>query len=88
MLNSRRMSPETEMDAIVLVPFLIWGVFVLFSLMASVFWLWMLVDCAMNEPGDSDDKIVWVLIILFTSVIGALVYFLVRRPQRLKNEAS
>ena len=36
----------------------------------------------MQEPSEGNDKIVWVLIILFANVIGALVYYFVRRPQR------
>jgi hypothetical protein len=42
----------------------------------------MLVDCATKEPNQGNDKIVWILIIIFTGIIGALVYFLVRRPQK------
>lgn len=49
---------------------------------ATVFWVWMLIDCAMQEPSEGNDKVVWVLIILFANVIGALVYYFVRRPQR------
>ncbi len=46
------------------------------------FWIWMLVDCLSNEPSMGNDKLIWALVILFGSGIGALVYFLVRRPQR------
>ncbi len=52
------------------------------ALLGTVFWVWMLVDCAMHEPTEGSDKIVWVLIILFTHFIGAAIYFLVRRPRR------
>jgi len=54
----------------------------LLGLLATIFWVWMLIDCAMNEPSEGTDKIVWILIILFTHVIGAAIYFLVRRPRR------
>ena len=47
-------------------------------------WIWMLVDCATKEPSDGNDKIIWMLVILFTHLIGALVYFFVRRPQRIR----
>nr|WP_245527585.1 PLD nuclease N-terminal domain-containing protein [Methanosalsum zhilinae] len=48
----------------------------------TIFWIWMLVDCALNEPSEGNDKLVWVVIIVFTHLIGALIYFLIRRPQR------
>jgi hypothetical protein len=48
------------------------------------FWLWMLVDCATNDGLHGNDKIIWVLIILFTHFIGALIYLFVARPKRLQ----
>jgi hypothetical protein len=53
-------------------------------LLATVFWVWMLVDCATKEPSQGNDKIIWILVIIFTHWIGALIYYLVRRPERKK----
>ncbi len=52
------------------------------GLLGTIFWIWMLVDCAINEPSEGNDKIIWILIILFTHVIGALLYLLFRRSRR------
>ena len=60
------------------------GVFVL-SLLAVVFWIWMLIDCATKEPSEGNEKIVWSLIIVFLQAIGALIYFFVRRPTRIRE---
>jgi cytochrome bd-type quinol oxidase subunit 2 len=46
------------------------------------FWIWMIVDCATKEPSEGNDKVVWIVIIVFAQIIGALIYFFVRRPQR------
>ena len=54
----------------------------LIGILGTIFWIWMLVDCAMNESSNGNDKIVWVIIILFTHVLGALLYFAFRRPRR------
>jgi hypothetical protein len=48
----------------------------------TVLWIWMLIDCAVNEPSEGSDKIVWILVILFTHLLGALIYLLARRPER------
>ena len=48
----------------------------------TVFWIWALLDCARNEPANDNDKIVWILIILLLPWLGALLYAIVRRPQR------
>jgi len=50
----------------------------------SIFWIWALVDCAMKEPGDSNDKVIWILVIVFTHFLGALLYVLIRRPERIR----
>lgn len=52
------------------------------------FWAWMLVDCIRNEPREGHDRLLWVLVIVFTKVIGALIYFFVRRPERLRAQSA
>ena len=52
------------------------------GLLTAAFWIWMLIDCVMHESDEGNDKLVWVLIIIFTQLIGALIYFFVRRRQR------
>jgi cytochrome c oxidase assembly factor CtaG len=53
----------------------------LIFLAALVFWIRMLIDCAKNEA-EGTEKIVWIIVIIFTGIIGALIYHFVRRPQR------
>ncbi|HEY2328626.1 MAG TPA: PLD nuclease N-terminal domain-containing protein [Verrucomicrobiae bacterium] len=55
-------------------------VFLLF-LLGLVFWVWMLIDCASNEK-EGSTKIAWLLIILFVVVIGAPLYFFLRKMPR------
>ena len=60
--------------------FLIGG---LFSLLYFAFSIFTLVDCAQNEPSEGNTKIIWILIIIFGMGVGPLIYFLVRRPERV-----
>lgn len=53
------------------------------SLLGTIFWIWMIVDCATKESSEGNDKVIWILIILFTHIIGALIYFFARRPTRI-----
>jgi hypothetical protein len=55
------------------------------GLITTVFWIWMIVDCAMHEPSEGNDKIVWILVLIFTQVLGALIYLVVRRPERIRR---
>lgn len=66
----------------------IFGAVLFLTLMAvaiggTVFWVWALVDCATKEPATGNDKVIWILVIVFTHLLGALIYYLVRRPQRI-----
>jgi len=50
---------------------------------ATVFWVLMIIECATKEPTGGNDKLIWIVIIIFTHWIGALIYYFVRRPQRM-----
>lgn len=50
---------------------------------AIVFWILMLVDSATRKFKQSNEQLVWVLIIIFTGLIGALIYyFIVKKPNK------
>jgi len=60
--------------------------FVGLGIVATAFWIWMLVDALMNEP-TTNEKILWVLVIVFLHVLGALIYFFIRRQGRRRSLA-
>jgi len=53
-------------------------------ILATIFWIWVLVDCLTKEPSTGNDKVAWTLFILLVPFIGALIYYFVRRPERVK----
>jgi prolipoprotein diacylglyceryltransferase len=59
--------------------------FGLIALFGFVFWIWMLVDCATKESDQGNTKIVWIIIIVFTNLVGAVLYFFVQRQRRLQR---
>jgi hypothetical protein len=50
-----------------------------------VFWIWMIVEVATKEPAAEPNKIVWLLVVIFLHWVGALIYYLVRRPERIRT---
>jgi len=50
--------------------------------------IWVLIDCARHEPRKGNDRIVWVLIIALTHLVGALIYFFARRPERIREHGA
>ena len=63
--------------------FFFFGVIVI-GILGTLFWIWMLIDCASKEPSQGNDKVIWILIIIFTHFIGALIYYFIRRPERIR----
>lgn len=49
----------------------------LIAILFFVMWIIMLVDAATRKFKGESDKVVWVLIIVFLGLIGALVYYFV-----------
>ncbi|MCZ7384944.1 MAG: PLDc N-terminal domain-containing protein [Candidatus Methanoperedens sp.] len=61
------------------------AVLIIAAALLFVFWLWMLIDCLKRlddkfATGGNNAKLIWVLVIIFTGLIGALIYyFLIKR---------
>jgi hypothetical protein len=64
---------EWAIPAFILVFFTVLTLVVLMS----AFWIWMIIDCAKRNFKKDNDKIVWILILIFTGVIGAIIYYFV-----------
>jgi hypothetical protein len=59
------------------------GLFSIIFIGILAFWIWALVDC-IKVPDDSmyqaGNKLIWVLVIVFLHVIGAIIYLVAGRP--------
>ena len=55
------------------------------ALGSFLFWLWALIDCLTREPAAGNKKLIWVLVIVFLYILGALSYVFVRRPERARE---
>ncbi len=50
---------------------------------ASIFWIWALIDCATSRNLQPTEKVVWLLVIFFLHLLGAIVYAVAGRTRRL-----
>jgi threonine/homoserine/homoserine lactone efflux protein len=41
------------------------------------FMIYMIVDCALRKFDKDSQKIIWIIVIVFTSVLGAIIYYYV-----------
>lgn len=60
------------------------GIILIFGILGSIFWIWMLIDCLTKEPDEGNSKLVWVIVIFFLHFVGAALYYFVRRPERMR----
>jgi len=69
--------------------FFMFLIFILVGLLAAllplallVFWIWMLVDCVSNKNLPDIQRVIWILLMVTTNIIGALIYFFVGRSPK------
>jgi hypothetical protein len=48
------------------------------AIAATLFWVWMLID-VLTSRRETNEKILWFLVVFFLHFIGAIIYFAVAR---------
>ncbi|MFA4930545.1 MAG: PLDc N-terminal domain-containing protein [Patescibacteria group bacterium] len=79
---------------LVFLPFLlfwiIWlGMYLLIFAIAvggTIFWVIMLVDLAQRDFKNKDDQVVWLLVVVLTHWVGALIYYFMGRKLGKKRQ--
>lgn len=61
------------------IPEIVFILALLLGIVATVFWIKMIIDCATREK--DPDRLIWIIIIVFTHFIGAAIYYFVQRPK-------
>lgn len=52
------------------------------ALLATAFWIWMLISAIQNKGLNEGEKIAWVLVIALLHLLGAIIYFFVGHSKR------
>jgi len=58
------------------------AVFFIIGIAGLVFWIMMLVDCIKRNFEKPNEKIIWLLVIIFCSILGAVIYWFVVKNKR------
>ncbi len=56
------------------------------TMLALLFWMWTIYDCATKETAAGDEKNIWLFILIFVPLLGSIVYYLVRIPNREQEQ--
>jgi len=54
----------------------------IFGLLLIIFWLWALIDILRNDFEDNFIKLIWLLVVFFLSILGALLYYFIGQKQK------
>jgi len=52
---------------------------ILLSIISLIIWVWALIDAIRNPRLNDNERILWVIVILFTHCLGALLYVCIGR---------
>ena len=62
---------------------IVWFSLIILGILGFVLWVLMIIDVAKRKFKQENDKIMWILIIALTGVIGALIYyFMIKKPNK------
>jgi hypothetical protein len=51
------------------------------GLLATIFWIWMLIHALTNKGIGGGEKVAWVLVIIFVPFLGSIIYFFLGKPK-------
>ncbi|PIN77998.1 hypothetical protein COV15_00650 [Candidatus Woesearchaeota archaeon CG10_big_fil_rev_8_21_14_0_10_34_12] len=63
------------MNSLMFVPFMFVFVLLAVAIAVFVFWIVMLVDALQRRFKGKNEKLLWVLVLIFASWIGAIIYY-------------
>ena len=53
---------------------------------SMVFWIFMIVDCAKRDFKSDNDKVVWIILLAMTHVLGATIYyFVIKKKDKIQK---
>ncbi len=60
----------------------------LFWIASLILWIGAFIDILRSDFRGGSDKIVWLLVVVFLPLFGAILYFAIGRKQRVDNRVS
>lgn len=64
----------------------LWLFIMLVAFGGTILWIWALIDVAKREFKNKDDKTLWILIVVLTGLIGAIIYYFMIYKKYQKND--
>ena len=65
-----------------------WQIIILILLLLSIIPTLIALIDILKSKFEGNDKIIWVLVVLFFNLIGVILYFVIGSKQKIKNNVS
>ncbi len=62
-----------------------WLLVMLIWAIPLILWIWAIIDIIKSDFKDQTMKIVWLLVVIFLSLLGMILYFAIGRGMRIKK---
>lgn len=56
---------------------------IIVGLVLIFFWIWALIDILKSDFEDNIMKLIWLLVVFFLSILGAILYYFIGRKQKV-----
>jgi len=56
---------------------------IILGLIFIIFWVWALIDILKSDFEDNTIKLIWLLVVFFLSLLGAILYYFIGQKQKI-----
>ncbi len=57
------------------------------TLLVGIFWVWMIVDATKKKFKKKRNKVIWLLVIILTGIVGAFIYYVTEKKDMVKSNS-
>ncbi|MCX6707959.1 MAG: PLDc N-terminal domain-containing protein [Candidatus Woesearchaeota archaeon] len=58
------------------------------AIAAFVFWIMMLIDCIKRDFKDSNEKVIWILLMIFLHIFASILYYFIVKAKDKKSRSK
>ncbi|ALI99035.1 PLD nuclease N-terminal domain-containing protein [Rufibacter tibetensis] len=60
-------------------------ILLLFAGIPAILWIWSLVDLLTSKFANTIEKLIWLIAVVFIPVLGAILYLIIGRKQKIRT---
>ena len=55
------------------------GIVLVVMILPTICWIWLLIDCIKRDKFRYGNKVMWIILLLFTNMLGMVVYYVLEK---------